>query len=120
MSWVFDSGQPIYLQLVQQLKLRILTGVYPPGSRFPTVRELAVEAQVNPNTMQRAMAELEALGLLRTERTSGRFVTADEALLAEGKQKLAAAHIGEFFRRMRELGYSAEEALALAAKQGGI
>ncbi|MBR2667739.1 MAG: GntR family transcriptional regulator [Oscillospiraceae bacterium] len=119
MGWDFDSRQPIYVQLVRQLTQRILTGVYEPGSRLPSVRDLAQEAQVNPNTMQRAMAELEQAGLLHTERTSGRFVTDDEALLSDQRQQLAATHIAAFFRQMRALGYEPEEALALAKRQGG-
>ena len=75
MSEQFDSSRPIYAQLVERLKARILAGTYQPGGHLDSVRDLAAAAGVNPNTMQRALAQLEAEGLVRTERTSGRFVT---------------------------------------------
>ena len=118
MSWQFDNERPIYTQLVEQLALRMVTGVYAPGARLPSVRELAEEARVNPNTMQRAMSELEAKGLLRTERTSGRFVSEDAALLENIRQDLATGHVQAFLAHMARLGYDKEAALALAAGKG--
>ena len=118
MSWQFDNERPIYTQLVEQLALRMVTHCYQPGARLPSVRELAEEARVNPNTMQRAMAELEAGGLLRTERTSGRFVTEDLQLLETEKQNLAARHIEAFLAHMAQLGYDKEAALAMVAEKG--
>ena len=118
MSWQFDSERPIYTQLVEELALRMVTGCYGPGSRLPSVRELAAEARVNPNTMQRAMAELEGRGLLRTERTSGRFVTDDLELLESEKRALARKHIENFLARMAELGFTPEQAIMLAAEEG--
>ncbi|MBR2782900.1 MAG: GntR family transcriptional regulator [Firmicutes bacterium] len=118
MSWQFDSQRPIYTQLVEELVLRMVTGCYGPGSRLPSVRELAGEARVNPNTMQRAMAELEGRGLLRTERTSGRFVTDDLQLLENEKRKLARSHVENFLARMAELGFTTSQAIALAAEKG--
>lgn len=118
MSWQFDSQRPIYTQLVEELVLRMVTGRYGPGSRLPSVRELAGEARVNPNTMQRAMAELEGRGLLHTERTSGRFVTDDLELLENEKRRLAQAHVESFLTRMAELGFSPKQAAALAADKG--
>ena len=88
MEWIFDSNTPIYTQLVEQLTLRIVTSVYAPGQRIPPVRELAVEAGVNPNTMQRALGELERLGLVYSQRTSGRFVTEDITMIETAKQEL--------------------------------
>lgn len=114
MSWQFDSQRPIYAQLVEQMTLHMVTGGYEPGARLPSVRELAGEAQVNPNTMQRAMAELEERGLLRTERTSGRFVTDDLELLENEKRRLARRHANVFLADMAELGFSPEQALELA------
>lgn len=118
MSWQFDSERPIYTQLVEELALRMVTGCYSPGSRLPSVRELAAEARVNPNTMQRAMAELEGRGLLHTERTSGRFVTDDLELLENEKRRLARVHVDNFLSRMAELGFTTEQALELAADKG--
>ena len=89
MSFELHSSRPIWLQLAEQLGRRIVTGVYPPGSRFPTVRELAAEAGVNPNTMQRALTQLESRGLVTTNRTAGRTVTEDTAVLDAMRAQLA-------------------------------
>ena len=77
MAWKFNDNAPIYLQIVNTLKRNIASGAYPPGSRLPSVRDLALEAGVNPNTMQRALSELERSGLVNSQRTAGRFITED-------------------------------------------
>ena len=97
MEWEFKSGAPIYQQIVLAIKFRIANGTYPPGSKFPAVRELALEAGVNPNTMQRALAELEREGLLMTVRTSGRLVTGSEERLRTLRMELGNSVIGEMF-----------------------
>ena len=109
MEWHFNGDAPIYAQLVEQLTLRIVTAVYPPGQRIPPVRELAVEAGVNPNTMQRALGELERLGLMFSQRTSGRFVTEDTQMIETAKQELATRRITEFLHAMEDLGYAPAE-----------
>ena len=81
MNWNITAGRPVYVQLVEQLELALVAGEFPPGSRIPPVRELAADAGVNPNTMQRALQELESRGLLQAQRTAGRTVTADDAAL---------------------------------------
>lgn len=81
MEWKLNDDRPIWLQLAEQMTRRIITGVYPPGSKLPPVRELAAEAGVNPNTMQRALAQLEQDGLAKADRTAGRLVTQDTAIL---------------------------------------
>ena len=88
MEWKLSDDRPIWLQLSQQLARRILVGAYPPGSRLPSVRELAAEAGVNPNTMQRALAQLEQDGLARADRTAGRLVTQDTAVLDAARRAL--------------------------------
>ena len=88
MAWEMSNDRPIYIQLVERITKQIASGGYKPGDRFPSVRELALEAAVNPNTMQRAMAALEAEGLLITSRTAGRTVTEDAALIEAVKKKL--------------------------------
>ena len=113
MEWHFNSDAPIYAQLVEQLTLRIVTSVYPPGQRIPPVRDLAMEAGVNPNTMQRALGELERLGLVYSQRTSGRFVTEDTAMIETAKQELASRRITEFLRAMEDLGFAPAEIPAL-------
>jgi GntR family transcriptional regulator len=115
MRWEFESSRPIYLQIVTFLKESIASGVYSPGSRMPTVRDLALEAGVNPNTMQRAFAEMERDGLLHTERTSGRNVTEDTAVLADLRRSLAQESVDEMLRRLSKLGMSSEEITKMVA-----
>ena len=117
MEWVFESGQPIYQQLIQILSIRIANGTYPPGSRVPAVRELALEAGVNPNTMQRALAELERDELLCTRRTSGRFVTEDQERLGLLRYQLAGGFVTDLCGRLRKLGLNDEEIID-AVKRG--
>lgn len=120
MNWSFRSDQPIYLQLQEQIRLLIVSGEYLPGSKLPTVRELAVEASVNPNTLQKALAELERDGLVFTLRTSGRYVTEDVDMIANAKKDLAMEQIRQFFQKMKSMGYDKESTLALvesAAKE---
>ena len=93
MAWSLDSDRPIYAQLVERIQMQIVSGGYPPGGRLPSVRELAAEAAVNPNTMQKAFAELERSGLIVTQRTNGRTVTEDEELIKSIRRKLAKEHI---------------------------
>ena len=113
MAWELDSDRPIYAQLVERIQMQIVSGYYPPGSRLPSVRELAAAAAVNPNTMQKAFAELERSGLIITQRTNGRTVTEDTAMIYETRQGLAREHMEAFFGRMKELGYSDQEIVAL-------
>ncbi len=117
MEWRFHSDAPIYAQLVEGITLRIITGAYPPGERLPAVRELAVEAGVNPNTMQRALSELERRDLVYSQRTSGRFVTEDRAMIEEAKKNIADQRIESFLQAMDQLGYSREEILTLIAQR---
>ncbi|HIV26284.1 MAG TPA: GntR family transcriptional regulator, partial [Candidatus Scatomonas pullistercoris] len=90
MSWNLDSQRPIYVQIVERVQLDIITGRYAPGSRLPSVRELAAQAAVNPNTMQKALSELESGGLIYAQRTSGRFVTEDLEKIRGAKEQLAS------------------------------
>lgn len=113
MKWEIRPDRPVYVQLVERLEAAILTGEYPPGQRVPGVRELAAQAAVNPNTMQRALAELEARGLLETHRTAGRTVTSDAEKLAALRAGRARAQARAFLTQMRALGLSGEEAAAL-------
>lgn len=113
MAWNLDADKPIYAQLMEIIQMQIISGKYTPGDRLPSVRELAAEAKVNPNTMQKALAELERNGLIITQRTSGRIVTEDTELIRKTRGHLADEYIQNFFRMMKELGYSAEEILTL-------
>ncbi len=113
MPWELQSDRPLYTQLVEQVELRILSGVYPPGSRLPSVRDMAQEAAVNPNTMQRALAQPEESGLLVSQRTTGRSVTEDEQMITEARERLAKEQIEQFLENMRKLGYEPEKTLGL-------
>ena len=113
MQWKFDGNAPIYTQLVDQMKLGIVSGEWIPGQRIPAVRELAVDAGVNPNTMQRALQELERQGLMFAQRTSGRFVTEDREMIEDAKRTLANRHISAFIRQMQALGYTRQEIVAM-------
>lgn len=113
MGWDLKSDRPIYSQLIEQIKLMIVSGVFPAGSKLPSVRDMASDASVNPNTMQRALAELEVEGLLFSQRTSGRFVTEDGGRIMDAKNALAIELIKEFVQRMENLGYSRQQAVEL-------
>lgn len=116
MAWDIRADRPVYLQLVEHLQTAIVTGEYPPGARIPPVRELAGQAGVNPNTMQRALAELEAQGLVETHRTAGRTVTQDKDAIEWLKQALARSCAGEYVRNMGRLGISQPQAAQMAAE----
>ena len=117
MDWKLDDSRPIWPQLSQQLARRIIAGVYPPGSRLPSVRELAAEAGVNPNTMQRALAQLEQEGLAKADRTAGRLVTQDRQILESVRLREAQAVIQGYFEAMSALGYSRERAVELLKEE---
>ena len=113
MAWEFKSDRPIYTQLLEQIELKIISGDYKAGDRLLSVRDLAAEAAVNPNTMQRALAELERMGLVYSQRTSGRTVTEDKELIHRIKEELARQHLEEFLVTMKKLGYTKEEIIRL-------
>jgi len=113
MSWKLDSDRPIYTQIVERLQIQIVSGEYAPGSRMPSVRDLAMEAEVNPNTMQRAFTELERLGLVTTHRTAGRLVTEEVDMIQKTKNELAAGQVRDFIKRMGELGFEKNEVIQL-------
>ncbi len=113
MPWNLDSDRPIFLQIIEKIQLDIVSGVYNPGDKLPSVRELAQEASVNPNTMQKALSELERTGLVYSQRTSGRFITEDTAMIQQLKAELAKEIIEEFLQHMNKLGFQDEETIAL-------
>lgn len=112
-KWHLTSDRPVFLQIMEKLKLDIVTGAYQPGDKLPSVRDLAGEAAVNPNTMQRAFSELEREGLVYTKRTNGRFITEDIAMISRLKEQMALDAISKFLDSMRQLGFSGEETLTL-------
>ena len=116
MEWNFKSGIPIYSQIVDEMTMRIASGIYEPGEKLSSVRDLAMDAGVNPNTMQRALAELERRGLVYSERTSGRFVTKEEAVLKSLHEELAKKYFQELAEKLRKIGMTGEE-IASAVKK---
>ena len=113
MAWELDTDRPIYAQLVERIQMQIVSGHYLPGGKLPSVRDLAAVAAVNPNTMQKAFAELERSGLIVTQRTNGRIVTEDEQRIRDIRAGLAKEQVDNFFTKMRELGYAETETLEL-------
>ena len=111
MQWELDSERPVYIQLIEQIQAGIISGHYKPGDKLPSVRDLAADATVNPNTMQKALADLERTGLISTNRTSGRFITSDDALIKKLKEQSAIELIQDFINRMKQLGIEPEETL---------
>lgn len=112
MSFEFDNNLPIYVQLVEQIKLTIISGKIKCGERLPSVRDLALKNQVNPNTMQKALGELESLGLIYTERTNGKFVTNNQELIDRLKKEYAKGIADNFFSMMENIGINPDEAIA--------
>ena len=116
MRWFFSNDAPIYTQLIEQIQVGIVTGVFPKGERLPSVRDLATEAGVNPNTMQKALAELERDGLVKSQRTSGRFVTDDKEKIMEVRRTLAYDEIERMVETISSLGYQKDDILRLLEK----
>ena len=113
MEWNFRNDQPIYSQLTQRLTEAIVSGIYAPGEKLPSVRELALEAGVNPNTVQRSLTELEREGLVFSQRTAGRFVTENENMIVNAKLRIADERVSEFLRSMKTLGCGKQEVISL-------
>lgn len=109
MEWELKSDRPIYTQLLEELKRRIVSGYYKPGEKLLPVRELAQEAKVNPNTMQKALTELERQSLVFAVRTTGRYITEDEELVMNTKREFAASHVKNYVDEMTALGFNREE-----------
>lgn len=111
MNYVFDNERPIYLQLVEFIRIEIVSGKYKKGQKIPSIRELALLMKVNPNTMQKALTELENEKLIYTERTNGKYVTNDEKLIEKVKNELAYKVIESYFRQMKEIGINNDLAI---------
>lgn len=118
-DFTFTSDRPIYIQLVEQLESYIVSGKIPPGSRLPSVRDLALEAKVNPNTMQRALTELEELKLIHTERTNGKFVTTNTKLLNQYREHFITNKVHNFLAEMSALGFDQKTIIKYLKLQGG-
>ncbi len=121
MAWELNSDRPIYTQILEIIQMRIISGIYKPGEKLPSVRELAAEASVNPNTMQKAFAELEKSKLITTQRGSGRSVTEDTTMIEQIQKQIAVLQVKNFFEKMKELGYDNDHILKLVEEtiEGG-
>ena len=117
MEWTIRNDLPIYSQLVDQIKLAIVAGVFAPGERLVSVRDMAADAGVNPNTLQRALQELERQGLVFSQRTAGRFVTEDTQVIESCRLALARGQVRTFCEAMRRLGYDRAELAALIQEE---
>ena len=116
MAWNFTADKPIYAQIVEIIKQDIFRGHYKAGDRLPSVRDLASEAAVNPNTMQRAFAQLEQEGLIETQRNMGRTVTADQSILDSCREAMAEALTLDYLNKIKQMGSSIEDAARLIEK----
>ena len=119
LDYIFDNERPIYIQLVEILRKEIVSGKLKTGERIPSVRELALTARVNPNTMQKALVELENEGLVYTERTNGKFVTDNKELIKKIKKELAEEKVNNFLNDMKNIGITYEEAVIYLPEGGG-
>lgn len=116
MSWNLNPEYPIYTQIMEHITSDIISGTYAPGSKLPSVRELAQIAGVNPNTMQKALSELDHTGLLYSQRTSGRFITEDLSMIEQVKIQIASQQVKEFLQKMEHLGYNKQTIIQLIEK----
>ena len=119
MDYIFDNDRPIYVQLVEKLRIEIISNKLKPGERIPSVRELALTTRVNPNTMQKALVELENEGLIYTERTNGKFVTDNKELIEKIKKELAEEKVNNYLNDMKNIGINYEEAIKYLQELGG-
>lgn len=116
MPWNLNSDRPIFIQIIEKIQMDIISGLYRPGDKLPSVRELAQEASVNPNTMQKALSELERTGLVYSQRTSGRFITEDMTMIEKLKSELAKEMVTQFLENMLKLGFQKEDAISLLSE----
>ena len=119
MEYIFDNERPIYIQLVEMIRIDIVSGNFKKGQKLPSIRELALTMKVNPNTMQKALAELEDEKLIYTERTNGKYVTEDEKLIEKVKKKLAQEKVNNYLNSMKNIGINYELAIQYLQELGG-
>ena len=119
MEYIFDNERPIYIQLVEMIRIDIVSGNFKKGQKLPSVRELALTMKVNPNTIQKALAELEDEKLIYTERTNGKYVTEDEKLIEKTKKQLAQEKVNNYLNSMKDIGISYKLAIKYLQELGG-
>jgi DNA-binding transcriptional regulator YhcF (GntR family) len=119
MNYTFENNIPIYVQLLEQIKIQIISGCYAAGERLPSVRDLSLKLKVNPNTLQRALSELEEMGLIYTERTNGKFVTDNAELITKYKNEHAKKIAEKYFLGMAQIGFGENDAIGFLKELGG-
>ena len=119
MDLKFDNERTIYIQLVEKLRVAILSGFYELGSKLPSVRDLAIMFKVNPNTMQKALNELENERIIYTERTNGKYVTEDKKLIEKIKRELAQEKVNKYIIDMNSIGITFDESIKYLQELGG-
>ena len=113
MAWNFSQDRPVYLQISERIILSIINGKYTPAQQIPSVRQLALEAAVNPNTIQHAFSELENEGIIISKGTQGRFVTSDSAIIEKCRKKLAKQLVENFLYKASELSVTKDEIITI-------
>lgn len=113
MAWTFSSDRPVYLQIAERIRRSVLSGEYPPGGQIPSVRQLALLAAVNPNTVQHAFSDLENEGIILSKGTQGRFVTENRQIIEQVRQKIAIECVRCFLRDLKQLAIEPELAIAM-------
>ena len=111
MNFQFDNERPIYIQVIEKLRLYILSGYLKVGDKLPSVRELALISKVNPNTIQKALGELENEKLIYTERTNGKYVTTDKKLIENVRLEFAKRIVYNYLDSMKEIGIDTESSI---------
>ena len=119
MDYIFYNDRPIYIQLLEYMKIYLISGVFKCGDKLPSVREFATTFKVNPNTMQKALVELENEGLVYTERTNGKFVTTEQELIEKVKKELAKEKVNHYLQDMKNIGITYEESIQYLHEIGG-
>ena len=109
--------RPIYIRLIDEIYMRILTAEYPSGSKIPAVRDLSIMLQANPNTVQRALNYIEDRGLIYTQRTTGKYVTEDQSVIEEARRGLAAEYAAEYLDKMTRIGFEKADAASFIGKE---
>lgn len=117
MAWSFTSDRPVYIQIAERIIKLVLSGTYKPGEQIPAVRQLALEAAVNPNTIQRAFAELENEGIIISKGTIGRYVTEDTSIIEGCRKKIAKQHVEAFAKNTLELGVDKKQILEMLKEE---
>ena len=117
MAWKFTSDRPVYLQIAERISRSVLSGEYAPGAQIPSVRQLALEAAVNPNTVQHAFTELESEGIIISKGTLGRYVTEDTHLVEACRQRMAEQLVADFVKNITELSVTKEQAITMIKEE---